>query len=64
MAPDGTVLAYATNSPEWLAEFREPLDQFNVFMGAEPPCTPRDEQLVSDLLAANGSRPSWPRSGR
>ena len=50
LTPEGSVLAYATNSPEWLAEFREPLDRFNVFMGAEPPCTPRDEQLVSYLL--------------
>ena len=50
VAPDGSALAYATNSPEWLAEFREPLDKFNVFMGAEPPCTPRDEQLFSLLL--------------
>ena len=52
VAPDGSALGYATNSPEWLAEFREPLDKFNVFMGAEPPCTPRDEQLFS--LAARG----------
>ena len=36
--------------PEWLAEFREPLDRLNVFMGAEPPCTPGDEQLVSYVL--------------
>jgi LmbE family N-acetylglucosaminyl deacetylase len=50
VAPSGSVLAYATNSPEWLAEFREPLDRFNVFMGAEPPSTPRDEQLFSLLL--------------
>ena len=50
VAPPGAVLGYATNSPEWLEEFREPLDRFNVFMGAEPPCTPRDEQLFSLLL--------------
>jgi len=50
VAKPGAVLGYATNSPEWLAEFREPLDRFNVFMGAEPPCTPRDEQLVAVLL--------------
>lgn len=41
----GAVLAYATNTPDWLARFREPLDRFNVFMGAEPPMTP-----VEDLL--------------
>ena len=50
VAPEGSALGYATNSPEWLAEFRAPLDKFNVFMGAEPPCTPRDEQLISLLL--------------
>jgi LmbE family N-acetylglucosaminyl deacetylase len=50
VAPPGAVLGYATNSPEWLEEFREPLDRFNVFMGSEPPCTPRDEQLFSLLL--------------
>jgi LmbE family N-acetylglucosaminyl deacetylase len=50
VASPGAVLGYATNSPEWLEEFREPLDQFNVFMGAEPPCTSRDEQLFSLLL--------------
>ena len=52
VAPDGSVLAYATNTPEWLAEFREPLDKFNVFMGAEPPCTPRDE--LADPPGARG----------
>ena len=46
----GAVIGYATNSPEWLADFREPLDQFNVFMGSEPPCTPRDQQLVDIVL--------------
>lgn len=44
------VLAYATNTPEWLAQFREPLDRFNVFMGAEPPCTPREELLIAETL--------------
>jgi LmbE family N-acetylglucosaminyl deacetylase len=42
----GAVLAYATQTPEWLAEFRARLDEHNVFMGAEPPCTPRDELLI------------------
>ena len=36
-AAPNALLAYATNTPEWLAEFREPLDRLNVFMGAEPP---------------------------
>ena len=47
-APPGARLAYATNTPEWLAQFREPLDRFNVFMEAEPPCTPRDELLIGE----------------
>jgi LmbE family N-acetylglucosaminyl deacetylase len=47
----------ATNTPEWLAEFREPLDSVGAFMGAEPPCTPRTELSVflpldGDLLDA------------
>ena len=42
VAPTHAVLGYATNTPEWLAQFREELDRFNVFMGAEPPCTPVD----------------------
>ncbi|HEX6919436.1 MAG TPA: PIG-L family deacetylase [Actinomycetes bacterium] len=55
VAPTHAVLGYATNTPEWLAQFREELDRFNVFMGAEPPCTPVDElaihtRLEGDLL--------------
>ncbi len=46
VARPGAVLGYATNTPEWLAQFREPLDRFNVYMGAEPPCTPREELIV------------------
>lgn len=42
----GALLAYATNTPEWLARFREPLDRFNVFMGSEPPVTAVDELAV------------------
>lgn len=49
-AGPSAVLGYATNTPEWLARFREPLDRFNVFMGAEPPCTPRDELLIAETL--------------
>ena len=44
--PDGATLAYATKTPEWLARFREPLDRFNVFMGSEPPRTPREDLLI------------------
>lgn len=46
----GAVLGYATNTPEWLDRFRAPLDQFNVFMGSEPPCTPRGELLIHQRL--------------
>jgi LmbE family N-acetylglucosaminyl deacetylase len=53
----GAQLLYATNTPEWLARFRAPMDEQNVFMGAEPPCTPVDELVVNlaltgDLLEA------------
>jgi LmbE family N-acetylglucosaminyl deacetylase len=37
LAPD--VVHHATNTPDWLARFKPGLDQFNVFMGSEPPCT-------------------------
>ena len=55
-APDA-LLAYATNTPEWLERFRPALDSAGVFMGAEPPCTPADELVIhsvfdGDLLAA------------
>ncbi len=44
-APDA-LLAYATNTPEWLASFREPRDRVNAFRGAAPPCTPVDELVI------------------
>ncbi len=34
---------HATNTPEWLAQWRARLDELNVYMGAEPPCHPRSE---------------------
>lgn len=48
---------FATNTPEWLGEYRAALDSVGAFMGAEPPCTPRDELSIhlvaaGDLLAA------------
>jgi LmbE family N-acetylglucosaminyl deacetylase len=49
----GAVLGYATNTPEWLAEYRPHLEKFNVFMGAEPPCTPRDDLLFFVDLAGD-----------
>jgi LmbE family N-acetylglucosaminyl deacetylase len=41
---------FATNTPQWLARFREPLDAVGAFMGAEPPCTPHEELSVHLLL--------------
>ena len=57
VAPKGALLAYATNTPEWLERWRGPLDDLNVFMGAEPPSTPVadlciHETFTGDLLAA------------
>ncbi|MGZ4595191.1 MAG: PIG-L deacetylase family protein [Actinomycetes bacterium] len=49
-APDGATLGYATNTPGWLARWRDPLDELNVFMGAEPPSTPVDELLIHDVF--------------
>jgi LmbE family N-acetylglucosaminyl deacetylase len=53
VAPDGAVLAYATNTPEWLARWRAPLDELNVFMGAEPPCTPADELFLHEIFSGD-----------
>jgi LmbE family N-acetylglucosaminyl deacetylase len=55
VAPAGARLGYATQTPDWLARFRPRMDEANVFMGAEPPCTPPDQllfhlQLDGDLL--------------
>ncbi len=43
-------LHYATNTPDWLARFREPLDALDVFMGVEPPCTPLPELSMHVVL--------------
>jgi len=50
VAKDGATLHYATNTPTWLARYREPLDAHNVFMGAEPPCTPADELSIGEIF--------------
>ena len=55
VARPGAVLGYATNTPEWLAEFRPGLDELGVFMGAEPPSHPVDQlnayvELEGELL--------------
>jgi LmbE family N-acetylglucosaminyl deacetylase len=41
---------YATNTPEWLARFREPLDAVGAWMGAEPPCTEVSDLSIHLLL--------------
>jgi LmbE family N-acetylglucosaminyl deacetylase len=46
----GAQLLYATKTPEWLARFRAPMDEVNVFMGSEPPCTPVDQLAVNVAL--------------
>lgn len=50
VAPPAALLGYATKTPEWLEQFKEPLDRFNVFMGAEPPRTPRADLLFWERL--------------
>ncbi|MGZ4593865.1 MAG: PIG-L deacetylase family protein [Actinomycetes bacterium] len=50
VAPNDIRLHYATHTPEWLERFRAPLDELNVFMGAEPPCTPADQLSISDPI--------------
>lgn len=49
----GATLNYATHTAGWLARYREPLDRFNVFMGAEPPCTPEDELSIGGLVSGD-----------
>ncbi len=49
----GARLMYATKTPEWLARFRAPMDEVNVFMGSEPPCTPIDELAVHVVLTGD-----------
>jgi LmbE family N-acetylglucosaminyl deacetylase len=47
-AREGAVLGYATNTPEWLERWRGPLDDLNVFMGAEPPSTPVEQLVIHE----------------
>jgi LmbE family N-acetylglucosaminyl deacetylase len=53
VAKDGATLHYATNTPAWLAKYREPLDALNVYMGAEPPCTPEDELSIDEVFTGD-----------
>ena len=50
VAGDGAVLGYATNTPEWVARFKPRLDEFNVYMGVEPPAHTRDQCNVFLVL--------------
>jgi LmbE family N-acetylglucosaminyl deacetylase len=44
IAPAGARLYYATTTPDWMDEFYQELQRFNVFMEpGTPPVTPRDE---------------------
>jgi LmbE family N-acetylglucosaminyl deacetylase len=45
-AGSGARVHFATNTPEWLSTFREPLDSVGAFMDAEPPCTPRQDHSI------------------
>lgn len=49
------LVLHATNTPEWLATWRARLDEFNVYMGSEPPCNPRSE-LASHLVLTEEER--------
>jgi LmbE family N-acetylglucosaminyl deacetylase len=51
-APPGAQLYYATQTPEWAAEFVPVMNQFNVFMEpGTPPVTPRQELAVDFVLS-------------
>jgi LmbE family N-acetylglucosaminyl deacetylase len=41
---------FATNTPEWLADWRPRLDAVGAFMGAEPPCSPVGELSIHAVL--------------
>jgi LmbE family N-acetylglucosaminyl deacetylase len=42
-APQGARLYYATNTPEWAAEFVPIYNRFDIFRPGTPPVTPREE---------------------
>jgi LmbE family N-acetylglucosaminyl deacetylase len=48
--PDA-VLHYSTHTADWLDRFRAPLDELNVFMGAEPPCAADDELSIRGAIS-------------
>jgi LmbE family N-acetylglucosaminyl deacetylase len=46
----GAKVHYATNTPEWAAEFVPLYNRFNVFRPGTPPVTPRDELSIEFTL--------------
>jgi LmbE family N-acetylglucosaminyl deacetylase len=53
VAPAGATLHYSTHTKGWLDTYRARLDELNVFMGAEPPCTPDEELSVAEQLSGD-----------
>jgi LmbE family N-acetylglucosaminyl deacetylase len=51
-APGATV-HYATNTPEWVAEFVPLYNRFDVFRPGTPPVTPRDQLSIDFALPAD-----------
>ena len=49
----GTLLAYATKTPDWNARYVASLDEQNVFMGFTPPATPVEELVIHEELAGD-----------
>lgn len=46
----GTRLLFATYTPQWLEQFRQPFEAVGAFMGAEPPSTDADDCAVHTVL--------------
>lgn len=46
VAPPGARLLYATTTPEWIEEWWEQLEPFDIFLPGTPPVTPTDELAV------------------
>ena len=55
-APLGARLFYATYTPEWTAEWLEPLAPFGIFRPGTPPVTPREELGVDVRLSPELAR--------
>ena len=47
VAPAGAPLLYATQTPEFAAEWIPKLEPFNIFLPGAPPITPRDELAIA-----------------